>query len=205
MEKITKNREEEIKTVLGNVTKMLERRLFITKKGEKVSLLKSTKYTEMEDNSYKFDTHKGDFMVIIIYEDVDSFSKNVDMETFLSNYVEENKIAVANKFSSKLINEVDFNVKNIINLELFSIDDFRDDKIKFQFQPKFELLSPEEMEAVKEEYRVTNKTMPRFEYDDPIVRYFNLKKDDIIRIIRPSTKSGSSIYYRMVYVSLSNK
>lgn len=205
MSKITKNRKDELDTILENVGKMLERRLYITKNGEKISLLKSKKYIELDDNSYKFSTHKGDYMIIIIYEDVDSFNKNVDMETFLSTYQNENKIALANKFSSKLINDMDFNNKNIINLELFMINNFLFDIISFVFQPRFDLLSPEEMKQVKDEYRVSNKTLPRIKYDDIICRYYNLKKDDILRIVRPSTLSGSSIYYRKVHVSLGGK
>ena len=62
-----------------------------------------------------------------------------------------------------------------------------------------EPLTPEEMEAVKKEYNTKNKQLPKMEYDDAITRYFYLKADDVIRIIRYSLKSGSSIYYRKVY------
>ena len=38
---------------------------------------------------------------------------------------------------------------------------------------------------------------------DPIVFYFNLKRGNIIRIIRPSEQSGNSVDYRIVAKGMS--
>jgi len=65
--------------------------------------------------------------------------------------------------------------------------------------PKHEKISKEEMESVLIKYELKSKSqLPLITKDDPIVRWYNFKSGDIIRIIRASETTKEAIFYRCV-------
>jgi DNA-directed RNA polymerase I, II, and III subunit RPABC1 len=64
--------------------------------------------------------------------------------------------------------------------------------------PKYEVLTENESKEVLESYIIKKKEMPKLLTSDPVVDYFNLKRGDIIRVIRPSEQSGKNVAYRIV-------
>ena len=64
--------------------------------------------------------------------------------------------------------------------------------------PEYEILTEEEGKEVLDSYILKKNEMMKILSDDPIVKYFNLKRGDIMRIIRPSEQSGQNIVYRIV-------
>jgi len=82
--------------------------------------------------------------------------------------------------------------------QIFRESSFLSDLISYRDQPRFELLSPKEIELFKKEYNTTDYTTKKILRSDPISKYFALRKGDIIRIIRPSPTSGQAIDYRIV-------
>ena len=47
-------------------------------------------------------------------------------------------------------------------------------------------------------YKLKKVEMPKMFSTDPVARYYNLKENDIIRIIRPSITSGYTVFYRII-------
>ncbi len=60
-------------------------------------------------------------------------------------------------------------------------------------------MTPNEIQLFYGEYNASTYTTKKLLYDDPTSRYFNLKKGDVIRLIRPSPTAGEGIDYRVVF------
>ena len=64
--------------------------------------------------------------------------------------------------------------------------------------PKHLLLSAEECEKLLVQYNITKKQMPRISTKDPALTGLEVKKGDIIKIVRDSPTALQSHYYRVV-------
>ncbi len=84
------------------------------------------------------------------------------------------------------------------NTEVFSETFFLINLVDHIDSPKYELLSEEESKEVLETYILKKKEMMKVLTTDPVVTYFNLKRGDVIRIIRYSEQSGKNVAYRIV-------
>ena len=78
-----------------------------------------------------------------------------------------------------------------MEFELFSQDDLQYNITKHVLQPKFERLSEKEAEEFKKSYGIKFPVLRR---DDPISRFYNYKRGDVIRVKR----KNNSINYRIV-------
>jgi len=85
-----------------------------------------------------------------------------------------------------------------VNTEIFWDFELMFNVIDHAYQPKFELMSVDEIDAFKKTYLLTNSEIPKMEKTDMIARYYNLSIGDVIRIIRPSSASGYSVVYKIV-------
>jgi DNA-directed RNA polymerase subunit H (RpoH/RPB5) len=79
-----------------------------------------------------------------------------------------------------------------IKLELFAEEDLQYNITKHRFQPKFEKLSVEETESMKTHYDALK--FPIMRKTDPICRFYNYERGDIIKI----TRSSGFVAYRIV-------
>jgi len=67
---------------------------------------------------------------------------------------------------------------------------------KHEFVPQHIKISDDEKEILIKKY--TLKCFPIIKLNDPVVKYYNFQKGDILRIMRNNLNSGSSEYYRLV-------
>lgn len=198
-ESFTINLSEDEKTqkIIGFTVLMLSRRIFMDDKKEKQELLHSadtSKVTDEGDNVYTIKARNGKrYAIKIIYGKLTSSGKNSPISEFIKNYSNDKKIIIASEFTSKIN---DFSNKN--GVQIFQEGEMLRDLLKQRDQPEHQLLSPSEMENVKKEYFITSYTTYKTPKSDPIVRYFELKKSDIYRVIRPSPTSGYTTAYRIV-------
>lgn len=63
--------------------------------------------------------------------------------------------------------------------------------------PKHEPLSDDEKQALLKKYHLKESQLPRIKRDDPVARYFGLKRSEVVRIIRPSETAGRYVTYRL--------
>lgn len=193
-----KTEQERIKIILQNTILMLSNRIFVDKQGEKHQLINSDLTIKDLDNkgdhTYVLKANNGDDYVIkIILHKISAIGKQSVISNFLKEYGKYRRIIIANDFNNKIS---DYLAR--YQTQLFKEGALLTDIISHSIQPKFELLTPKEMEKVKSEYNVTDYTIIKLVRSDPVAKYFALKKGDIIRVIRPSPTSGESVVYRIV-------
>lgn len=187
-----------LKIIINNVLTMLGNRIFIDKNGNKQQLLdpqQSTKKVEDRgDSTYTIKANNGDtFAIKIVFQRISATGKQSVVSEFFKEYAQYKKIIVARDFNNKI---ADYVARH--HTQIFKEASLLDNLIDYRDQPKFELLSPSEMDKFKAEYNATDYTTKKMLRSDPIAKYYALRKGDIIRIIRPSPTSGEAIDYRIV-------
>lgn len=197
---VIKTDSNNIRTIINNVAIMLSNRIYVDKDNNKYPLitLKGDEYMKMfedrGDGTFIIKADNGDrYAIKIVLQKITATGKQSIVNEFFKEYAQYKKIIVARDFNNKIVDHVSRHHTQIFRESslLSNIIDYRD-------QPKFELLSPLEMEMVKNEYNATDYTVKKILKSDPITKYFALKPGDIIRIIRPSPTSGRAIDYRIV-------
>lgn len=195
---IIKTEEEKSKIILNNILIMLSNRIYIDSEENKQPLLDldkiKNKINNIGDNIFTLTTNnKDNYAIKIIFQKISAIGKQSVISDFVNEYTDYKKIIVAQDFKNKISDYV-----NKQQIQIFKEASLLQNIIDYHDQPKFELLSPKEMEQFKTEYNATDYTTKKILRSDPIVKYYALKKGDIIRIIRPSPTSGEAIDYRIV-------
>jgi len=195
---VIKPETEKTQTIVQNILIMLGNRIYIDKSGNKKQLLDPTaaqkKVVDNGDNVFIIHANNGDnFAVKIVYQKISAIGKQSIISEFFKEYAQYKKIIIASDFNNKI---VDYVSKH--HTQIFKESSLLTDIISYRDQPKFELLSPDEMEQVKSEYNITDYTTKKLLRTDAVTKYYALKKGEIIRIVRPSPTSGEAIDYRIV-------
>ena len=204
---VKKDAETIRKTVLTNLIKMIAERGYIKKSLEKniqsieklkdddvyqISLDINIKTNIDKQTNDKFDGSV--VMIKIIHMKIQGIAKIPSVKDFINSYKNYHKIFIFDSISEKAKSTI----ADIPNTEAFNEVFFMINIVDYIDSPKYELLTEEESKEVIETYILKKKEMMKMLTTDPIVDYFNLKRGDIIRIIRPSEQSGKSIAYRIV-------
>lgn len=69
---------------------------------------------------------------------------------------------------------------------------------KHMFVPEHIKLSPNEKKDLLDAYGVSFKHLPKILTTDPAIAHLSVKPGDVIKIIRKSSTSGESVFYRGV-------
>jgi len=199
-----KSDSEKTEIIINNILIMLGNRIYIDKSGNKQPLLSideaKKKIVDKGDNTFIIKANNGEnYAIKIVFQKITAIGKQSIVSDFFKEYTQYKKIIVANDFNNKI---ADFVVKH--HTQIFKESALLTDIISYRDQPRFELLTPSEMEKVKSEYNITDYTTNKLTKTDPVVKYFALKKGEIVRVIRPSLTSGEAINYRIVTLKLIN-
>lgn len=94
----------------------------------------------------------------------------------------------------KIVKEKDYK-----NIQILWVKTLKYNPTKHFLVPKHEKCTKEEIEELMDVYKIANKLQfPIILREDPIIRYYNFKSGDIIKITRNSPTAGVSRYYRYV-------
>lgn len=189
-------------TILENIVKMLTNRKNILDPEKLDKNIDSLKKQMNENLSFqiKSDYNDSEYHIKFYFQKLTTIKKVVPIEEFLSNTKGKNKIIVVNNINQKVYKQF----MEYSNLELFFDYELMINLVDFNLIPKHYLLDEKEKEEYIQAYQHniqdngTVRGMSRMNTTDPVSRYYNMKAGDIVKIVRPSTTSGYSIFYRKV-------
>ena len=67
-----------------------------------------------------------------------------------------------------------------------------------QLVPKHAKVSDKEKEDLLKKYQISLRELPKISVKDPAIRELKLKEGDVVKIVRDSQTSGTTVYYRGV-------
>jgi DNA-directed RNA polymerase I, II, and III subunit RPABC1 len=184
--------EKNIKKHLDDIKKINDDDTYIFKLDKEVK-------SDSQDKKYKEKFNGLQLSVKIIHQKIQGITKMPIIKDFVTQYTTSHKIFVFDGISDK----AKTSLTDMPNTEVFEEPFLMLNIIDHIDSPRYELLTEDEEKEVMDSYILKKKEMKKILTSDPIVFYFNLKRGNIIRIIRPSEQSGSSVDYRIVAKGMS--
>lgn len=189
-------------TILTNVIHMLTERNLLKRenldKNIKTLINKqSDDYTYNVDiDNYKNESEKQ-YLIKIFFQKVASISKQSNIIDFLNKNKDKHKIIIVKSINDKSGQHI---VTNYRNTELFLENELMINLMNYDMVPRYEIadINSETFKKFCEKYNCKKRNIPKLFMSDPVARYYNLKREDIVRIIRPSDITSESPSYRIV-------
>lgn len=199
---INKDRVSVTNTILTNIIKMFTERKLLNK-SEIDNNIKNITKKHSDNMEYKIILlNKKKLHIKFIPQKITAINKTSGIYDFVEKYKNDRSIIIVNEISSKANNII----KQKYQLsEVFAEYELMMNIIEHRYQPKFEILHDIDFNQFLNDRKCTKKNLPRMFINDPIVKYYNLKLGDLVRIIRPSGSSGKTISYRLVVNGKMNK
>lgn len=189
-------------TLLTNVIKMLTERGLLNKENLDKNIKKLVN-TQSDDYVFYIDidnpqneTEKK-YLVKIFFQKISSISKQSTIIEFLEKNKDIHKIIIVKSINPKSGDTI---VSDYRNTELFLEHELMLNLRDYDFVPRYQI-TDETMENFQTDfcnlYKCKKRNIPKLFVTDPVARYYNLQRGQIVRIIRPSDTSGKSASYRI--------
>lgn len=208
---IEKSHHQQIIDVKNTIIKIFVNRGFINiqNKEKYINKLVSNDNDDMEyiielDREKNYNTeipNKRVYIKIFDYK-ISSINKTSPIGEFISKYDKEYKFIVVQDINARSEDIVEtYNTQ----VEIFKFNKLQLDITEHDLVPRHIVLTKVEGEEVLESYRAKKRDMPLIRSNDPVAKYYNMKPNEIVKIIRPSPVTGEAISYRLVIKSKDSK
>ena len=181
------NKSETKKIIIKNVLLMLKDRNYNVGDIDKI-INEFTNIASTEIFDLKFDK----ISIFISLEKLSSINKLPSFRNYLSEDVDTHKIVIISNPNKKIYKQI----IDYVNTEVFFDYEMKVNIASHILVPKHIMLNKDEVDAYYKEYG--KKGISKILNTDPMARYYNATVGDIFKIIRPSTTSGYSYFYRQV-------
>lgn len=206
---IRKDTEEIRKTVLLNIAKMLAERGVLEK--SKIPDIMDKFKVATDDNTYAIDLDtsiKSDIndseynkkfngkrvAIRLIPQKIIGVNKSPVIKEFLENFRNNHKILIFDSISEKARHSI----LSTPNTEVFIESFFMINLVDHLDSPKYTVLTDAEVTELLTSYNVKKNQLMKMLTTDKVSHYFNLKRGQVVRILRPSEQTVMSIAYRIV-------
>ena len=192
--KYSENEVTEI--LLNNVLLMMQERGIFDSKNYKKNL--KNLYDQIKDELlFTLTNNNFKLGIRIVKYKVTSITKVEGIDDFLNDETYNLKIVIFKDMNQKTFKQlIAFD-----NTQAFWEKELMMNIIDHDYVSKHIVLKEEEIKEFIISYQITRDKLPKLEIYDPIVRYYNMKIGDIVRIIRNSPSAGKAVYYRVVVPS----
>ena len=201
LEKSIKQQYNELKE---NIIKMLVCRGFINKENEKKSIknlidaeMNDEVYTIPLDNDKNYNTEIPNKRIILSFIDykIMSAAKKTVIGELMFRFYDDYKIILVNGITTRSEAMLD---SYKTPYEIFDITTFKQNIVEHKLVPQHQVLSQTEGEDVLKSYNALKKQMPFILEGEPMAKFYAMKVGEVCKIMRPSTMTAESPFYRLV-------
>lgn len=204
---IEKSFHQQIIDVKKTIIKMFVNRGFINEENKEKYMKKlildendDMEYIIQLDNKINYNTEIPNQKIYIKIFDhkITSINKNSPIGEFINKHEKDYKFIIVQEINSRSEDTIESYETPV---EIFKFNKLQSDITEHDLVPPHIVLTKEKGDEVLQSYRAKKKNMPLIRTNEPVARYYNMKPNEIVKIIRPSPLTSESVAYRYVIKS----